>query len=368
LERKSKMEKLVMIDHLRKIYGGKRVFLTGHTGFKGSWMLLLLQELGAEVKGLALPPEKEDDLYLKIGGDDLCHSVISDIRFAQRLRTELRQFHPDFVIHMAAQALVLTSYENPVETFRTNVQGTAHLLEALRSAKPPLVAINVTTDKVYENHESLKPYKEDEPLGGYDPYSASKAGSEIVTQSYRRSFFNPKVYDKHQVSLATARSGNVIGGGDYSDNRIIPDLVRAFNDREKLEVRNPEAVRPWQHVLDPLTGYLLLGARMHENPKDFSEAFNFGPDESKPVTVKDLVDIAIDVWGDGTYSTPGNPQPHEAGLLLLDNSKAKTRLGWKPNWDARESIRKTIEWYKNAPGNEREYSQFQIRDYFGVLS
>lgn len=357
-----------MIDQLLKTYSGKKVFLTGHTGFKGSWMLLLFRELGAEVKGLALPPEKEGDLYNKIGGNELCDSVIADVRFAERIKTEICQFQPDFLFHMAAQALVLPSYEDPVETFRTNIQGTAHVMEALRFAKTPLVAINVTTDKVYENRESLKPYREDEPLGGYDPYSASKAGSEIITQSYRRSFFNPLVYDQHQISLATARSGNVIGGGDYSNNRIIPDLVRALTKREKLEVRNPSAVRPWQHVLDPLTGYLLLGARMKEEPTKFSEAFNFGPDESRPVTVEDLVKIAIEVWGEGTYDTPGNPQPHEAGLLLLDNSKARTRLGWKPNWNAYDSIRKTIEWYKNASGNEREFSQHQIREYLEQLS
>ncbi len=361
------MAHMVSYDLLENTYRGKRVFLTGHTGFKGSWLLLMLRNLGAEVKGYALPPENEDDLYNLINGDHLCRSVLHDIRDLNTLKKELLDFQPDFVIHMAAQALVLNSYDDPVYTMETNVIGTVNLLEACRWLDKPAAIINVTTDKVYENEERPDPYREEEPLGGYDPYSASKAASEIVTQSYRRSFFHPSDFEKHHKSVATARSGNVIGGGDWSANRIIPDLARSLSRGEKLIVRNPAAVRPWQHVLDPLSGYLTLGARMTQDPVKYAGAYNFGPEPGNDLTVEGLIKTAIETWGSGAYETPDIPEkPHEAGLLKLDITKAKKELGWQPVFDARRAIEETIAWYQ-YPGDRAQFTRQQTDRYFDLM-
>ncbi len=362
------MEELVMLELLKKTYKGKKVFLTGHTGFKGSWLLVMLKELGAEVVGFSLKPETAKDLYYQIKGDILCESIIGDIRYTERVKHAILDCEPDFIIHMAAQALVIPSYSDPVGTMATNVMGTIHVLDALRQLKKPCVMVNITTDKVYENKERLEPYTEDEPKGGYDPYSASKAAVEIVSQSYGLSFFNPEKYAEHHKSMSTARSGNVIGGGDWNAARIIPDLARALGANEKLVLRNPKAVRPWQHVLDPLFGYLLLGARMASDPVNFASAYNFGPEPENELTVEELIKIAIKTWGSGEYEVQQTEgQLHEAGLLKLDISKVKSTLGWKPMLNAHDSVSWTIDWYKTASHKQGNKTVAQVQEYFSKL-
>lgn len=327
-------------------YRNKKVFLTGHTGFKGSWMLAWLQELGALVKGYALAPNDENALYTGIQGDLLCHSVIADIRDKERFESELLTFQPDFIFHLAAQPLVRLSYEIPLETWEVNVLGTTYLLEAARKLEKPCAVVLITTDKVYENKEWHYPYRESDRLGGYDPYSASKAGAELVIASYRNSFFNPASYQHHKKSIASARAGNVIGGGDWAKDRIIPDIVRALQKGEDVIVRNPAAIRPWQHVLDPLGGYLQLGLKMQQDPIAFSGAWNFGPSQQDVLNVETLVKLAIRFWGSGTYAKPAlENQVHEATLLKLDISKTVEELGWAPNWNATRAIERTIQWY-----------------------
>jgi CDP-glucose 4,6-dehydratase len=361
------MEKMVSADHLRSIYSGKRVFLTGHTGFKGAWMLQILHWLGANVKGYSLAPEKQNDLYNQIDGDSLCYSsVIADICDKQRLQTELVRFEPHFVFHLAAQPLVRRGYDMPSYTFMVNAQGTAHVLDAMRSLVPSAVGVMITTDKVYDNPERGLPFKEDDKLGGYDPYSASKAAAEIVIDSYRRSFFNPADHSNHEKSIAAARAGNVIGGGDYSDDRIVPDIVRAISFGETVGLRNPNSVRPWQHVLEPLGAYLLLGAKMTEDPIKYSTAYNFGPNPEDMLTVEDLTKVFINSYGAGDYKNfPQEGAPHEAKLLLLDSGRAWDHMGWRSQMDARTAIRWTAEWYadKQTPANDKCRSQIQA--YFG---
>ena len=357
-----------MLELLKKTYAGKKVFLTGHTGFKGSWLLVMLKELGAEVVGFSLKPESDKDLYYQIDGDSLCTSIIGDIQYQERVKHAILDFQPDFVIHMAAQALVLPSYENPVDTMNTNVMGTIHVLDAFRQLQKPCVMVNITTDKVYENKERLEPYTEDEPKGGYDPYSASKAAAEIVSQSYRLSFFNPENYSDHLKSMSTVRSGNVIGGGDWNESRIIPDLARALGENEKLVLRNPGAVRPWQHVLDPLFGYLLLGARMTQDPVKFADAYNFGPEPENELTVEELIKISIDTWGSGSYEIQQvEGQRHEAGLLKLNIQKAKTTLGWKPMLNAKDTVSWTIDWYKTPASDWKQKTTDQVTSYFSKI-
>lgn len=336
----------VMVD-LREVYHNKRVFITGHTGFKGSWLLTWLHTLGAIVKGYALSPENSYDLYCQIEGDTLCESIIGDIRNKEQVKQEILEFKPDFIFHLAAQPLVRLSYDIPCETFDINVMGTANVLDAVRYLAKPCYVICITTDKVYENKEWHYPYRESDRLGGYDPYSASKAAAEILISSYRNSYFNTKDYFKHQKSIAVARAGNVIGGFDWAKDRIIPDIIRSLNKKETIVVRNPNAVRPWQHVLEPLSGYLQLGAKMIQNPKKYADAYNFGPYLEDTLTVKDLVEIAIQKFGYGNYETPkqGN-QPHEAGLLRLDINKAINELNWKPKWNAQRAIEETILLFK----------------------
>lgn len=354
-------------EALKKVYEGKKVFLTGHTGFKGTWMVLLLKQLGAEVKGYSLPPVEHNALYHQVRAELHCDSVIGDIRNREKLHREIDKFQPDFIFHMAAQALVIDSYINPVETFQTNVMGTVHVLDAMRELKNPCKGIMITTDKVYENKEREAPYVEHEALGGYDPYSNSKACCELAISSYRLSFFNPEQYDEHKMSVASVRSGNVIGGGDWSENRIIPDIARALSSDEIILVRNPDSVRPWQHVLDPLHGYLVLGAKMQEDPVEFASAFNFGPEPEERMTVKELVDAAIDIWGSGNFDISANPNKlHEAGLLRLDISKAKSTLDWKPKYNAKQAVQETIAWYKASKDGEdiKQFTEQQIAQFF----
>jgi CDP-glucose 4,6-dehydratase len=327
-------------------YLGKKVFVTGHTGFKGSWLVAWLHRMGAIVKGYALAPDAESDLYLQIQGDSLCDSVIADIRDSGRLKSEILSFRPDFVFHLAAQPLVRLSYLQPAYTFEVNTIGTSHLLDALRELDKQCVAVIITTDKVYENLETGRYYKEDDRLGGHDPYSASKACAELVVDSYRKSFFDPARYADHGKSISSARAGNVIGGGDMSRDRIIPDIIRALAEEKPVELRNPMSVRPWQHVLEALHGYLWLGAKQQSDPQRFATAFNFGPDTSHIITVKALTDKVLGFWGSGVsriIESPGLQK--EANLLHLDIGKAALELGWNPKLELSQTIAMTVGWY-----------------------
>lgn len=355
------------VEYLKKIYKGKRVFLTGHTGFKGAWMLQILQWLGADVKGYALKPENDSDLYNEINGPDLCYaSVIADIRDLHTLQGEMIRFQPHFVFHLAAQSLVRRSYEQPVDTFAINAIGTANVLEAMRGLENPCVGVMITTDKVYENPERGLPFKEDDKLGGYDPYSASKAAAEIVIASYERSFFNPENYAKHGKAIASVRAGNVIGGGDYAEARIIPDIVRALDRGEKVILRNPQSVRPWQHVLEPLAVYLMLGAKLSEEPQRFAGAYNVGPDANDEKTVEELTKIFLSAYSkEGFYEIdPPANAPHEAKLLLLDSAKVRAMLEWHPKLNAASAIYWTAEWYADKQHSPKEKTMRQIEQYF----
>lgn len=347
------------VAQLKETYAGKKVFLTGHTGFKGSWMLQWLHSLGAEVRGYALPPKTDKDLYHLIDGDALCHSEIADITDAAKIKAAILEFRPHFIFHLAAQPLVKLSYEIPSETFAVNAMGTAYVLDAVRQLDQPCVVVLITTDKVYENKEWIYPYRETDRLGGYDPYSASKACAEVVIHSYTQSFFNPKDYAQHQKAIASTRAGNVIGGGDWSADRIVPDIVRALQDGKPVVVRNPAAVRPWQHVLEPLGGYLLLGARLAKEPLRYMGAWNFGPLADDNKQVEDVVQTALQVWGNGSYEKPQLAnQPHEAGLLKLDISKALAQLGWTPKYSAQAAIEQTIQWYKTFTEGAQDMAAF----------
>lgn len=362
------MEKMVTADYLHSVFEGKRVFVTGHTGFKGTWLVQILHWLGAEVKGYSLAPHKPIDLYHQVQGDDLCQSVTGDICDLQHLQREMVAFEPHFVFHMAAQALVRKSYDQPADTFMVNTQGTAHVLDALRSIYQPCVALMITTDKVYENPERGTAFKEDDKLGGYDPYSASKAAAEIVIDSYRRSFFNPSDYSNHEKAVASVRAGNVIGGGDFSDDRIIPDIVRALESDEVVGLRNPASVRPWQHVLEPLGAYLLLAAKMSEDPVRYSSAFNFGPRPEDMLTVEELTKIFLNCFGTGNYKNMMlDGAPHEAKLLVLDSSKAMDMIGWTGHLDAHTAIQWTAEWYADKAQSAHDKCMQQIQQYFGTL-
>jgi len=336
---------------LTKVYKGKRVFLTGHTGFKGSWLLTWLHQSGAEIKGYALPPLPEHKLYDQVQGQRMADSVYDNILNYSVLEASLLDFKPDFIFHLAAQPIVRTSYELPLETFAVNAMGTAHLLNIVRKLENPCSIVVVTTDKVYHNHEKNYAYRESDHLGGHDPYSASKAAAEIIIDSYRNSFFNPKDHNKHRKSIAVARAGNVIGGGDWARDRIIPDSIRALQNKESVPIRNPDAVRPWQHVLEPLYAYLLLGKRLSEDPVKYATAYNFGPLDADCWRVEKMVDYVTKIWGEGTYHiVTEREKPHEAGLLKLDIQKAGTELQWHPVFSAEEAIQKTVNWYKNFNG------------------
>jgi CDP-glucose 4,6-dehydratase len=356
-----------MLPDFRKIYSGKKVFVTGHTGFKGTWLINWLYLLGAEVKGYALQPENEFDLFNSSSSEKICHSVISDIRDKTNLTAELIKFSPDFIFHLAAQPLVRLSYELPNVTFEINAQGTANLLDAIRLLKKPCIALMITTDKVYHNFEMEYCYKEDDRLGGYDPYSSSKACAELIIDSYRNSFFHPDQYNIHQKSISVARAGNVIGGGDWAKDRIIPDIIRGLVNKKTIEISNPSSIRPWQFVLEPLYGYLLLAAKMYHFPTDYCSAFNFGPFENDVLTVEELVKTALKVWGTGDYiySNISNSS-HEAGILKLNIQKSITQLGWKPKWSSQLAIKKTIAWYSeylNSPNQAADIIKKTIEEY-----
>ncbi len=341
-----KQESLTLI---KNAYAGKKVFLTGHTGFKGSWMTIWLELLGARVMGYALESEGEIPLYFSISGDKHCHSVIGDIRDKGNLEKQLLKFQPDFVFHLAAQPLVRKSYTSPLETYETNVMGTANLLDAVRGLNHPCTVVIITTDKVYLNNEWIYPYRENEPLGGYDPYSASKAACELVVSSYRDSFFNRNEVDKHGIGLASARSGNVIGGGDWSEDRIVPDIIRSFQGGKELVIRNPEATRPWQYVLDPLAGYLILAANLENDPHRYGGPWNFGPRVEDGLTVRELVEVARQHFPEGRVQyMKSHKEPHEAKLLMLDSSKSFSELGWRSIYSSQMAMAHTVKWYEEC--------------------
>lgn len=361
------MEKMVSKASLTSFYKHKKVFITGHTGFKGSWLLLLLHELGAKIKGYALTPEFEYSLFNITEAKFFSESIIADIRNKEKLQAEIEAFQPDYIFHLAAQSLVRRSYKIPAETFEINVTGTANVLECVASLKKKCTAVVITTDKVYENREQHILYKEEDVLGGHDPYSASKACAELVVSSFRNSFFNVKRFKEHQKSLASVRAGNVIGGGDWSIDRIIPDIIRSLQSHQNIIVRNPLSVRPWQHVLEPLTGYLLLGGLLNEDAEKYSTAFNFGPLPGDHFPVKTLVEKSIKSWGRGSWSDASSPdQPHEAGLLQLDITKAQNELKWSPKLDAASSIEWTIDWYKQPDYKKKDFTFRQINTYLAL--
>jgi CDP-glucose 4,6-dehydratase len=366
-----KMENLVTPPAGRSLlqswYAGKKVFVTGHTGFKGAWLTAMLHSLGATVKGYALEPEDVRGLFTVLESLHLADSVLADIRDTDRLQKELMDFQPDYVFHLAAQPLVRRSYEIPAETFAVNVTGTANLLEAVSRLEKECRVVVITTDKVYENKETDTLYSEEDILGGYDPYSASKACAELVVNSFRNSFFNPRALSTHRKAIASARAGNVIGGGDWSKDRIVPDIVRSLAGNSAIEVRNPHAVRPWQHVLEPVGGYLLLGGYLYERPAAFSRAYNFGPLPEGHLKVRDLVETAIAVWGSGSWSDISEAGGvHEAGLLKLDISRAGRELGWTPKLGARSAIQWTLEWYRQLPEQQAAFTFQQINTYLSL--
>ncbi len=348
------------------IYQGKRVLITGHTGFKGAWLTLWLKELGAKVMGYALTPPTNPNLFESVGLEDKIIHVIGDIRDEAKLLSVFQDFQPEFVFHLAAQPLVKLSYKEPRLTYETNVMGTINLYEAIRKTDSVRVVINITSDKCYENREWVYGYRETDPMGGYDPYSSSKGCVELVTSAYRNSYFNPKDYRKtHNVALASVRAGNVIGGGDWGEDRLIPDCVKALSQGKTIVIRNPKATRPWQHVLEPLSGYLWLGALMLQDGEKYSGEWNFGPNDD--LKVEDVVNKIIDVWGYGEYKINPDGNLHEALSLKLDISKAAFYLKWMPVHRVDGALERTINWYKEYyKGNEEKVYQYtlsQIMEY-----
>ena len=346
------------IDIFNNFYKGKRVLVTGHTGFKGSWLSIWLNELGAKVVGVSLEPYSEKDNFVLSGiGNKIKADIRADIRDGEKMKEIFAQYQPEIVFHLAAQPLVRLSYEIPVETYQTNVMGTINIMEAIRATDSVKVGVMITTDKCYDNKEQMRGYKEDDPFGGYDPYSSSKGACEVAIQSWRRSFFNPEDFGKkHHVSLASVRAGNVIGGGDWAKDRIIPDSIRALEAGKPIEIRSPKAVRPWEHVLEPLSGYMLLAQKMWENPTKYCEGWNFGPEQENVLTVWEVATAMIENFGYGELKDVSDPNAlHEANLLMLDITKAKIRLGWKPRLDAKQTAILTSDWYKRYK-NEDVYS------------
>ena len=351
-----------------EVWRGRRVFITGHTGFKGGWLSLWLQQLGAEVTGYALPPPTEPSLYelARVGEGMLGHSA--DIRDLPTLMAAMREAQPDVVFHLAAQSLVRESYRNPVETYATNVLGTVHVLESVRQTHGVRAVVIVTSDKCYENREWIWGYRENEAMGGRDPYSNSKGCAELVTAAWRHSYFDPRRYPEQGVALASARAGNVIGGGDWAEDRLIPDLLRAFERGQPAVIRHPDAIRPWQHVLEPLAGYLRLAEKLLDGEASFAEAWNFGPGDDAAVPVRHVADRLARYWGSGARweHAPGE-HPHEANVLLLDSSKARHRLDWRPRWSLDEALERTIAWHRACrEGTDcRDVTLRQIREYTG---
>jgi CDP-glucose 4,6-dehydratase len=349
---------------------GRRVFLTGHTGFKGGWLSLWLQQMGAYLTGFALEPVSLPNLFEVASIEAGMKSIIGDVRDFEGLKKAMHESQPEVVIHMAAQPLVVYSYENPVETYSTNVMGIVHLLESVRTCKSVKAVVNVTTDKCYENKEWLWPYRENERLGGHDPYSNSKACSELVSACYRSSYFDAKKYLEHGVAIATARAGNVVGGGDWAQNRLIPDILKAFDSGIPVRVRNPNAIRPWQHVLEPLGGYLTLAQNLTEFGPQFAESWNFGPAQQDAKTVGWIVQEMCQKWGgQANWLNDEGQHPHEANYLKLDSSKSAERLNWTPNFDLARSLEMIVDWQRAFIKKEdmRKFTLKQIEAYQSLI-
>lgn len=345
------------------IYKGKRIFLTGHTGFKGSWLALWLTKLGAEVCGYSLLPNTKPSMFEELNiQEKIEKSIIGDILDYSKLEKAILDFKPEIIFHLAAQPLVRLSYSEPIKTYLTNVIGTLNVLDAARKCSSVKAFVNITTDKCYENKEVQRGYKEDEPMGGYDMYSSSKGCVEIMSSSFRRSFLQ----DENSYAMATARAGNVIGGGDWAQDRLIPDCVKSINANQKIEIRNPMAVRPWQHVLEPLSGYLLLGQKLLEEGEKYTEGFNFGPKEENVLKVSEVAQMVVEYYGKGEVIIHKKDDLHEANLLMLNIEKAEKKLGWTPTYTANTAIAKTIEWYKHFYNKDKDMYEFtlkQIQEY-----
>jgi CDP-glucose 4,6-dehydratase len=346
-------------------YKSKKVFITGHTGFKGTWLCRILLQAGSDVTGFALEPPTTPSLFAQTGTEKDIRSITGDVRNRDALEKAVKEAKPDLVFHLAAQPIVRLSYREPAATYETNVMGTVNILEALRLTPSAKSFVNVTTDKVYENREWHWGYRENENLCGYDPYSNSKSCSELVTYSYRNSFFT----GKNAAAISTARSGNVIGGGDYAEDRIIPDCIRAVNDKKEIIVRNPHSIRPYQHVLECLCGYLVLAEKQYSD-KTLEGAYNFGPNDESCVTTGDLAGLFCAAWGSGAaWQVQGDGGPHEANFLKLDCSKSKAVLGWKPRWDIKTAVEKAVEFAKLHSDSERfNCVDEQIKDYFSGIN
>lgn len=352
-----------MDKYSNTFWRGKKVFLTGHTGFKGSWISIWLNHLGAEVKGYSLEPTTNENLYDIAKIDTIVESEINDIRDFDSLLSSIKAFQPEIIIHMAAQPLVLTSYKNPIETYDVNVMGTVNLLEASRSCESIKVILNITTDKCYENVNKEEGYAESDPMGGYDPYSSSKGCAELVISAYRRSFF-----EKNSVGVASVRAGNVIGGGDWSDNRLIPDILSSFENNKELIIRNPQAIRPWQHVIEPLAGYLDLSEKLYFNPKKFSSGWNFGPYPEDVKTVQWIVSKIADSWPKASWKIQENEDAYEAQNLKLEIQKALKYLDWKPKLNINIALEKIISWHKDwLSGYDMQKKCLEeIQDYINI--
>ena len=347
------------------VFKDKTVLITGHTGFKGSWLSIWLRELGANVVGFALEPYTMKDNFVLCGLKDKLTHIIGDVRDYEKLKKVFDKYQPEFVFHLAAQPIVRESYLNPKETYDINVGGTVNVFECCRLTESVKVIINVTSDKCYENKEWIWGYRENDPMGGHDPYSASKGCSELITAAYRNSFFDPQKFNEHGKSISSVRAGNVVGGGDWQKDRLIPDCIRALESNKPIEIRNPAASRPWQHVLEPLSGYLLLAAKMYSEPVKFSGAWNFGPNYGSVISVGEVVSMIVENWGQGEWiDTSDKSAPHEAKLLSLDTSKVRNMLNWKPQWNIENAVKNTVEWYKHYGKNDiYQFCTKQITEY-----
>ena len=358
-----------MIDSA--FWRGKRVFLTGLTGFKGGWLALWLEEMGAVVRGYSLPAPTQPSLFDVANVRQGLLSEEGDIRDFFHLREAMADFKPEIVFHMAAQPLVRLSYDDPIETYSTNVMGTVYVLEAIKAVGGIKAVVNITSDKCYENREWIWSYRENEAMGGYDPYSNSKGCAELVASAYRNSFFNPNDYARHGVALASVRAGNVIGGGDWAKDRLIPDILRSFQNGQPVVIRNPHSIRPWQHVLEPLSGYLLVAQHLYRDGCAYAEGWNFGPNDNDAQPVQVLVEEMVRLWGDNaSWQLDGADHPHEAHYLKLDCSKAKFRMGWQPRWDLVTTLGRIVSWHKAwlVGDDMRARSLQEIRDYMAATS
>lgn len=363
-----------MAEQFHNFYAGKRVLITGHTGFKGSWLSIWLRRLGAEVAGYGLRPPTTPSLFEACKLEEKITSILGDVRDGHMLRDLFERLQPEIVFHLAAQSLVRHAYREPVETYQTNVMGTVNLLEACRHSPSVRVVVNITSDKCYENNGRPRGHTEDDPVGGDDPYSSSKGCAELITTAYRRSYFNPGGNGRRRASLATGRAGNAIGGGDWAEDRLVPDCVRALSENRKIAIRYPDAVRPWQHVLEPLSGYLLLGQRLFEEGETFAGPWNFGPAMENLKPVRWIVERMTEIWavpearsasGNGSWVAHQGSHPHEAHYLELDSSKARRKLGWSPKWDLEAALERAVEWYRAYYNHEEmlRVTMEQIRSY-----